>query len=95
MDYIRHDLGYLSGGETVVITIDTQANVLLLDSINHSNYKSGRAYKYRGGFQEHSPIRMSIPGPGIWHIVINLDGASGRIRSSVNVVKQSIKKPPG
>ena len=43
MKYQVYDLGFLNGGETVEVVLSgTEANILLLDSINYDNYKAGR-----------------------------------------------------
>ncbi|TWH48537.1 DUF1883 domain-containing protein [Sporomusa sp. KB1] len=84
MDFVHYDLGHKSGGEIVTVTIDAQSNVLLLDNINFSNYKQRRQFKYWGGLQKQSPVRLQIPHADRWNIVIDLGGRSGSIRSSCN-----------
>ncbi len=42
MQFIKHDLGPLSGGEIVEVTITNAANVRLLDSENFRKYRYGR-----------------------------------------------------
>lgn len=61
MQFIKHDLGQLSGGEIAEITITSAANVRLLDSHNFLMYRSGQRHKYNGGHYKSSPVRFDIP----------------------------------
>ena len=63
MQFIKHDLGQLSGGETAEVMITNAANVRLLDSHNFLMYRSGRRHKYHGGHYKRSPVRFEIPAP--------------------------------
>lgn len=86
MNFIQYDLGLLDSGKTVRVNIDKQANVLLLDSSNFSNYKNGRAFKYYGGLVKRSPIQIQVPFQSHWYVAIDLGGGSGTLRSSVDVL---------
>lgn len=85
MQHVKYDLGQVKRGSTVIVTLDKQANVQLLDSSNYSNYKQGRRYQYFGGLIKKSPVRIPVPRDGHWYVAVDLGGASGRIRSGVNV----------
>ena len=61
MQFIKHDLGQLSGGEIAEISITNAANVRLLDRDNFLKYRSGQGHKYNGGHYEESPVRFEIP----------------------------------
>ena len=87
MNFQKYDLGYLSVGEIVEITlVQNAANVRLMDSSNFSNYKSGRKHQYFGGYMTKSPVRLQIPRSDHWYVAIDLGGYSGTIRSSVRVL---------
>lgn len=87
MQFQKYDLGYQQGGEIVEVTLHgNAANVLLLDSSNFQSYKSGRRYTYYGGHVTRSPYQLKIPRSGIWYVVIDLGGYSGRVSSSVRVL---------
>lgn len=87
MNFQKYDLGYLSAGEIVEITlVQNAANVRLMDSSNFSNYKSGRKHQYFGGHMTKSPVRLQIPRSDHWYVAIDLGGYSGTIRSSVRVI---------
>lgn len=87
MNFTHYDLGQLDKGRVVEITLQgNSANVQLLDSTNFVNYKNGRQYSYIGGRALKSPVRLLTPHSSHWHIVIDLRGMSGNVRSSVRVL---------
>ncbi len=86
MQFIKHDLGSLSGGEIAEIAITTAANVRLLDSDNFLKYRSGQRHKYIGGHSKESPVRLHIPRPGHWFVVVDLGGYAGEVGSSARVL---------
>ena len=87
MNFQKYDLGNLSAGEIVEITlVQNAANVRLMDSSNFSNYKSGRRHQYCGGYMTKSPVRLQVPRSDHWYVAIDLGGYSGTIRSSVRVL---------
>ena len=86
MDFVHYELANLTPGQTVEITLDHAANVLLLDKSNFASYQQGKPYKYYGGWITTSPYLLGIPYAGHWHIAINLGGASGNIRTAVRVL---------
>ena len=86
MDFVHHDLGQLTTGKTVEVTLNVAANVLLLDNANFDAFRAGRRYSYFGGWITQSPYRIGIPSSGHWHIAVNLGGAAGSIRTAVRVL---------
>ena len=84
MQYQSYDIGNLSGGEIVEVTLKgNSANVKLMDSSNFSSYKSGRRHTYYGGHVTSSPFRIPVPRSGRWYVTVDLGGYSGRVSSSV------------
>ncbi len=79
---------HLDEGDIVHVTIDTQANVILLDDSNYQNYIQGRSFRHFGGLAKRSPVNIAVPSTGHWHVVIDLGGRSGRIRHSINIIKR-------
>lgn len=86
MQFIKHDLGQLSGDEIAEVTITNAANVRLLDSDNFRRYRSGRPHRYTGGHYTQSPIRFEIPRVGHWYVVVDLGGYPGEVGSSARVL---------
>lgn len=73
-------------GDTVVVTLDSQANVMLLDEQNFQAYRRGGSFQYVGGLATHSPARLSPPHRGHWHVVVDLGGYGGSVRAGVRVL---------
>jgi len=86
MNYLHYDL-QLTLGDVVEVTLDKQANVRLMDDSNFSKYKRGDQHKYYGGLQTKSPARLAAPGPGQWHLVVDLGGYAGTVRASVRTIR--------
>ncbi len=82
MNYLHYDL-HLSSGDVVEVTLDKQANVRLLDDANFSNYQRDMHHTYYGGLAKQSPVRLTAPRTGHWHLVIDLGGYAGSVRASV------------
>ncbi|MDE2818213.1 MAG: DUF1883 domain-containing protein [Chloroflexota bacterium] len=90
MQFIKHDLGQLSGGEIAEVSITSAANVRLLDSNNFLKYRSGQRHKYTGGHYTQSPVQFEIPRPGRWYVVVDLGGYAGEVGSSIRVLSKEI-----
>lgn len=88
MKFTHYDLGYMQGGEIIIVELSgNAANVQLMDSSNFSTYKSGRGgYRYSGGHATRSPVKLQIPRSGHWHIAVDMGGYGGSVRSSIRVL---------
>lgn len=75
-----------SSDKVAVVTLDHQANVMLLDATNFSAYRRGARFKYYGGWNTNSPVKLRPPRQGHWHVVIDLGGNAGTVRAAVRVV---------
>ncbi|HEY5041718.1 MAG TPA: DUF1883 domain-containing protein [Verrucomicrobiae bacterium] len=87
MNYLHSEFN-LNAGDVVVIELDKQANVRLLDDSNFYRYKAGERHSYFGGLAKKSPIRLAAPNSGHWHLVVDLGGFAGTVRSSVRVERK-------
>lgn len=86
MNFQHYDLGQLSGGQVVVVTLSgSAANVRLMDSSDYQSYRNGRSHHYRGGLAKQSPVRLPVPHSGHWHVTVDMQGLRGTVRSSVRV----------
>ena len=93
MKFTHFDLGFRENGEIVEVVLSgNAANVRLLDGLNFSSYRGGRKHRYFGGCARKSPVRIAVPHSGHWHVVIDLQGLRGNVRSSVRVIPRSL--PP-
>jgi hypothetical protein len=86
MEYLHNEFE-LGTGDIVEVTLaGNAANVLLLDDANFQNYQQGKPYSYYGGYARTSPFCIQAPGPGRWHLVVDLGGGAGRVRASSRVI---------
>ena len=85
MNYLHQEFD-AGPGDVFEVTLDHAANVLLLDSANFSNYRSGNSYRYHGGYVKSSPFRITPPHHGRWHLVIDLGGYPGTVRASMRML---------
>ena len=67
----------------VTVVLDCQANVMLLDERSFRAYRSGAQFEYHGGWVSRSPVRLSPPTRGRWHVVVDLGRRTGQVRASV------------
>lgn len=76
-----------AGPDNVIeVEVDKRANVLLMDPSNFSSYRQRRSHRYFGGQALRSPVRLTPPHTGSWHVVIDLGGASGRLNTACRVI---------
>ena len=88
MDFLHTD--FWGGTEcSAVVTLDAQCNVLLLDDSAFSAYRSGSGFSYFGGWAARSPVQLTPPHYGHWHVVIDLGGNSGKVRAGVRIVRRN------
>lgn len=85
MNYL-HSEACIGPDNCFLVSLSSQANVMLLDDCNYQNYRAGRRYNYRGGVAKRSPVRMQPPRLGNWHLVIDIGGYAGNVRANVEVI---------
>lgn len=85
MKYLHYEID-AGPHDTVEVVLDRAANVQLLDPANFENYKSGREFRYAGGYATSSPVHLPVPLPGRWHVVVDLGGGAGHVKASVQVL---------
>ena len=87
MDFLHTEF---SGGreKVVVVTVDTQCNVMLLNDASFRAYQRGQSFKYSGGWAIKSPVRLQPPRYGHWHVVVDLAGRSGSVRAGIRVISR-------
>jgi len=85
-----HKRLFLKDGDAVEVDSDTQANVVLMDDSEYSNYKAGRSHRYYGGFFTAFPATLAPPPWGYWNVVLDLGGGRANVRHSMRVVSHAI-----
>jgi len=87
MSFIHNDLGYRERGEIVQVRLSgSAANVCLLDTTNFNAYKRGGKFHYYGGLAKQSPINITIPHSGHWHVTVDMRGLRGKVNASVRIL---------
>ena len=86
MNFLHYDL-QLGSDDIVEVTLDRQANIKLLDSVNFARYKQGKRHRYSGGFAKASPVHLLPPRAGHWYLIIDLGGYPGMVKASVRTIK--------
>lgn len=86
MNYLHYEFS-LAADDAVEVTLDKQANVRLLDDANFSLYDRGSQHHYHGGLAKTSPVTLTAPRAGHWHLVIDLGGYPGTVRASARVLQ--------
>lgn len=86
MNFLLYDLD-LAADDAVEVTLDSQANVRLLDEPNYLSYRRGGRHTYYGGLAKASPVTLRPPHAGHWHLVVDLGGRAGTVKASVRTVK--------
>lgn len=87
--FLHYDLN-LNKDDVVEVTLDRQANVRLMDSVNYQSYRSGAQHRYFGGHVKKSPVLLPAPGAGQWHLVVDLGGYPGTVRAKARVLKGAV-----
>lgn len=86
MNYLSSNVNTNANQVVKVILEGNAANVMVLDSINFTNYKNRRQFRYYGGHYTHSPVIIKPPHAGNWYVVIDLGGGPGKVKASVSVI---------
>ncbi|MCX7044856.1 MAG: DUF1883 domain-containing protein [Candidatus Sumerlaeota bacterium] len=85
VDHLHKRL-FLREGDVVEVKCDTQANVILMEDSEYSNYKLGHSHRYYGGFFKQFPARLTPPHSGYWNVVLDLGGGQATVRYDMRVV---------
>ena len=64
-----------------------------MDASNFNSYKSGRRHNYYGGLAKKSPIHVTVPRSGSWHVAVDMQGLRGTTRSSIRVIPAEAFRP--
>ena len=91
MRFTHYDLGYQGSNDVVEITLSgNAANVRMMDSGNLGHYRAGRQHTFVGGRTTRSPVRLRIPRAGHWHVVVDMVGLWGNVKSSVRMMPKPL-----
>ncbi|CAN7527604.1 DUF1883 domain-containing protein [Pararhizobium sp. LjRoot238] len=85
--FTHYDLKQQRGGVTIEITLSAVANVRLMTENNFALYKQAMKHQFVGGVARKSPIRLTIPQSGHWHVVVDMEGHHGQSDSSIRIIE--------
>ena len=88
MNFLHQEID-VGPDDVVEVTLDGQANVMLLDPENYDRYRKGESFRYHGGLAKTSPVRLVPPHRGRWYVVVDLGGFAGRVRAGVRVLQSA------
>jgi hypothetical protein len=89
MKFLHYEWSVLTPQDTLEIGLDAQANVQLLTDDNYYRFKNGQKYQHHegvAGLAKQSPVFLSPPHTGHWHLVVDLGGYTGSVNVSVRIV---------
>lgn len=84
--FTHYDLKEQRAGTIIEVTLNAVANVRLMTAPNYQRFTEVLDFKYVGGVARKSPIRLSIPDSGHWHLVVDMEGHHGLAESAVKLV---------
>lgn len=87
MEFIHKEFCDVNAGSRVRVDLDTAANVCLMDDYNFRKFRSGQEHRYIGGLARRTPVLLTVPQYGNWHVTIDLGGASGTVRHSISILR--------
>jgi hypothetical protein len=87
MNFLHCDLGVIGPEVVVEISLDKQANVRLIEHHEFAKYSRMDTHKFHGGLALISPLKMSPPHQGHWHIVIDTGGYDSPVEASLRIIR--------
>lgn len=86
MKFTHYPLGLVEKNQKVEVNLQgNAANVLLLDEKNYQQYLNNKPFIHIGGLVIKSPHHFIVPRADSWHLVIDLGGYAGKVKSKVTV----------
>lgn len=84
--FTHYDLKPQRAGTTIEVTLSAVNNVRLMTAVNFQRFTERLDFKYIGGVAKRSPIRLTIPENGHWHLIVDMEGHNGLAESSVKLI---------
>jgi len=84
--FTHYDLKAQRAGAVIEVTLSAVNNVRLMTASNFQRFRETLDFKYLGGVAKKSPIRLTIPESGHWHLIVDMEGHHGLADSSVKMI---------
>ncbi len=85
-NFTHYDLKEQRAGTIVEVTLSAVANVRLMTDNNLKLYKQVLKHQFVGGVAKKSPLRLTVPNTGHWHLIVDMQGLNGLAQSSIRVM---------
>jgi hypothetical protein len=87
MKFVLFPLGFQHAGKRVRVDLTgSEANVMLMDSLELAAYRRGGRFTYYGGHTRMSPVVLGVPYAGDWNLVVDIGGSRGSVHASVHLL---------
>lgn len=90
--YKHYDLGAQPAGAVVEVVLSAINNVRLLDERNYRLYAASQPYKFLGGLTVKTPVKLTVPTAGQWHLVVDREGLAKLANSNVRTIQPGHKQ---
>jgi Domain of unknown function (DUF1883) len=84
--FTHFDLKAQRAGTIIEVTLSAVNNVRLMTAVNYQRFTEKLDFKFVGGVAKKSPIRLTIPEGGHWHVVVDCEGHHGLADSAVKMI---------
>jgi hypothetical protein len=84
--FTHYDLKAQRAGAMIEVSLNAVNNVRLMTAANFQRFTELLDFKYVGGVARKSPIRLTIPEAGHWHLIVDMEGHHGLSESSVKLI---------
>jgi hypothetical protein len=84
--FTHFDLSMQRPGTVIEVTLSAVNNVRLMTAVNYQRFTEKLDFKFVGGVAKKSPIRLTIPEGGHWHVVVDCEGHHGLADSAVKMI---------
>ena len=91
--YSHYDLQRQPAGTIVEVSLSAINNVRLIDEQNFNLFRQFQPHKYAGGLVKTTPVRLTVPADGHWHVVVDMDGLPALADSSVKTYLPGKRAP--
>ena len=90
--YKHYDLGAQRAGAVVEVVLSAINNVRLMDERNYRLYAASQPYKFLGGLTVKTPVKLTVPSAGQWHLVVDREGLAKLANSNVRTIQPGHKQ---
>lgn len=93
MQHQHYDLKHIDAGRVVEVALGSAANVRIMDHASYQDFIAGNRCRFIGGHVTSSPFRATIPTTDHWHVIVDLGGEAGVLKSGVRVLPGYLPPP--